>query len=291
MNTVIKNSKITLEVSSVGAEMQSIKFDGREYLWQGDPEVWEDRAPVLFPFCGRTMNETYLHEGKEYKMGIHGFLWKSEMQVAEKTDDSVMFTVTDNEYTRSIYPFSFKASVFYKLDGNKIINGIKIENTGDDVMYFSHGYHPGFVLPFSDDEEFSDLTLEFSEKCQPKLVEMTNTTYLVSGNYPDFPLVDGKYLPLTHELFDRRSVFMKDMAREIKIHGKKTYRSIKVSFPECEILGLWQAANMQAKYLCVEPWNGLPDLHGKVAEVKTRPCERSLAPGECFENAITITLE
>ena len=37
----IKNDQLTLEISSLGAELQSIKdANGNEYLWDGDEKYW-----------------------------------------------------------------------------------------------------------------------------------------------------------------------------------------------------------------------------------------------------------
>ena len=45
MNYKISNNHLTVEISDRGAELQSIKgSDGTEYLWQGDPKYWSDRA-------------------------------------------------------------------------------------------------------------------------------------------------------------------------------------------------------------------------------------------------------
>lgn len=46
----IDNGRLSLEVSSLGAEMQSLKScTGGDYLWDGDARYWQRRAPVLFP--------------------------------------------------------------------------------------------------------------------------------------------------------------------------------------------------------------------------------------------------
>ena len=50
----LHNELLTVEVSDLGAELQSIKDDeGKEYLWQGDDRYWGRRSPILFPIvCG-----------------------------------------------------------------------------------------------------------------------------------------------------------------------------------------------------------------------------------------------
>ena len=47
MLVTLKNEKITMVVSTLGAEPQSLVFEGREYLWNGDKEYWFRRAPLL----------------------------------------------------------------------------------------------------------------------------------------------------------------------------------------------------------------------------------------------------
>lgn len=66
MIDTISNSRLSVSVSDYGAELQSVKLDGVERLWQGDPVVWDGRAPVLFPFVGRIKNGEYTYNGVTY---------------------------------------------------------------------------------------------------------------------------------------------------------------------------------------------------------------------------------
>lgn len=50
----IQNEFLTVRVEDLGAQLSSIQApDGTEYLWQGDPDIWARRAPILFPFIAR----------------------------------------------------------------------------------------------------------------------------------------------------------------------------------------------------------------------------------------------
>ncbi|NMA65127.1 MAG: aldose 1-epimerase family protein, partial [Clostridiaceae bacterium] len=71
----IENDRLKLQINSLGAELWSIvdKKDGTEYLWQGNKDLWERRAPTLFPHCGRLKNDKYIYENKTYKSELHGF--------------------------------------------------------------------------------------------------------------------------------------------------------------------------------------------------------------------------
>ena len=55
MNYTLKNELYEMTVSTLGAEMVSLKSkSGRELLWQNTlGEGWSNHAPLLFPFCGR----------------------------------------------------------------------------------------------------------------------------------------------------------------------------------------------------------------------------------------------
>ena len=69
----LSNSVLTVQIAEHGAELQSIKKDGKEYLWQGDAKFWGRRSPVLFPIVGRVWNNKYRHAGNTYEIGQHGF--------------------------------------------------------------------------------------------------------------------------------------------------------------------------------------------------------------------------
>ena len=66
----IKSGKLTAQINDFGAELVSaVGADGYEYIWDGK-EYWCHHAPVLFPTCGRIVNDTYTYAGKTYHMGF-----------------------------------------------------------------------------------------------------------------------------------------------------------------------------------------------------------------------------
>lgn len=65
----IKNEQLTVEISSLGAELQSIKdAQGNEYLWDGDEQYWNRHSPILFPIVCGLWKDTYRIDGKEYQL-------------------------------------------------------------------------------------------------------------------------------------------------------------------------------------------------------------------------------
>ena len=99
MNYQIANEHLKVSVSDTGAEMVSLCKDNVEYLWDGDAAYWSDQSPVLFPFVGRFTNGKYLLNGKEYEMDIHGFARKYPYAVIDKTENFILFEMTDNKET------------------------------------------------------------------------------------------------------------------------------------------------------------------------------------------------
>jgi len=91
----IENEALVVEVSTFGAELQSISSkDGREWLWNGDEEWWSGRAPLLFPIVGGSLNDTVSVKGQDYTLQRHGFARKSEFNLVEKTELSLLWQFT-----------------------------------------------------------------------------------------------------------------------------------------------------------------------------------------------------
>ena len=49
---VLKNEQLTVEISSFGAEVMSVKRGDCEYIWQGGGDFWAGRTPLLCGFTG-----------------------------------------------------------------------------------------------------------------------------------------------------------------------------------------------------------------------------------------------
>lgn len=70
----LQNERLRVCLAERGAEIVSVQnADGYEFIWQADPAFWGKHCPLLFPVCGRLLHFTHVYEGKEYKMGNHGF--------------------------------------------------------------------------------------------------------------------------------------------------------------------------------------------------------------------------
>ena len=166
MNHILKNEYYTMTISTLGAEMISLKnAEGKELIWQNpDGKYWGDHAPILFPICGAIKDAKGIYKGKEYPTKMHGFALTSEFKVADLSDTKITLTLTDSEATKAQYPFDFKFTVTYSLDADKITFGAKVENTGNDVLPYSFGWHPGFRLFTETGADIEDYAVKFDNK-------------------------------------------------------------------------------------------------------------------------------
>ena len=57
----IENENIRVSAETQGAQLKSIflKSSGTECLWQGNPDIWYGRAPILFPVIGQLLDGKY----------------------------------------------------------------------------------------------------------------------------------------------------------------------------------------------------------------------------------------
>ena len=284
MHYTISNSKLSLTVDSMGAQMLSLKTaDGTEYLWQGDPAYWKDRAPVLFPWVGRLTNNSYLYSGTPYTMGIHGFAAASEFICAEKTEEQLTLQLCSTEKTLKQYPFRFCFEVIYTLSGSCVEVTYRVRNAGTETMFFGIGGHPGFRVPLTQDGCFEDYQLVFSEVCQPDRVGFSKAVYLNGEDRP-YSLEQGKTLPLRHDLFDEDAIILKNMAREVTLRSDASGRGVCVSYPDMPYLGIWHWPGTDAPYVCIEPWTSLPARQDVVEEISCKSDLIRLAPGKTYEN-------
>ena len=145
--TILSNGVLTVEVSGHGAELQSIRKGGVEYLWQGDPAFWGRRSPVLFPIVGSVWESRYRVNGTTYELGQHGFARDMDFELVGSSDSEVRYRLTSSDETMNKYPFGFILEIAYRLHGNCLDVIWEVTNPTDKEIYFQIGAHPAFNYP------------------------------------------------------------------------------------------------------------------------------------------------
>ena len=290
MEYTLRNGKLTLVVDSLGAEMRSLQTaDGVEYLWQGDPKYWGDRAPNLFPFIGRLTNNSYKYLGQVYPMGIHGFAAAKEFTVTQPAEDTLVCELCSSEELKASYPFDFSFRVVYTLKESRVDITFQVKNKGTVSMPFGVGGHPGFNVPLTSGEAFEDYEIEFAVPCRPDRLGFTPAVYL-SGHDEEYPLRDSRFIDLRHDLFDEDAVILKNMAREVTLRSRITGRGVTVTYPDLIYLGIWHWPKTNAPYVCIEPWSSLPSRQNVVEELLCKSDLISLAPQKVYKTVWSIKL-
>lgn len=286
----IDNGCLKLTVDSMGAQiMNLVSRDGTEYIWQGDPNTWKSRSPVLFPFIGRLTDNTYRYKGKVYPLTIHGFAKLHEFAVTEQTIDTLTFELCSNDQTLEQYPFDFVFRVIHKLKENTLSITYSVTNKSNEVMPYAIGGHPGFNVPLTDGETFEDYDLVFGAPCQPSRIGFTETCYVSDHDTP-FALEDGVRLSLRHDMFDDDAIVLKHAAREVTLKSRVFGRGVKASYPDMPYIGFWHWPKAETPYVCIEPWSSLPSRQDVVEEFSCKSDMLQLAPGATRDTTWTVTV-
>lgn len=262
MKYVIKNNFLNVELSDTGAEITSIKKagDNIEYLWQGNPQIWNGQAPLLFPLIGRLKDEEFIYEGKTYKIGIHGFARFMKFDALQAAADKIEFTLNYSEQTLEKYPFKFNLKIIYELRENTIIKKHVVKNLSNDDMYYEIGGHEGYNLAYFEGECMEDYYIEFydMEKIQ---TYTTDERIMINKEKKHVPYDEKNRIYLTPEIF-RDDAFIIDgfKTHKVSIRGIKHDRCVTVIFDDFEYLGIW-TKYMRSNYVCLEPWSSLPDCN------------------------------
>jgi galactose mutarotase-like enzyme len=134
-------------IALLGAEARQWRIAGRELLWPGDPAIWSDISPILYPVVGWTRNSEERVDGRRYPLGLHGFARFETFAVESSTPDFARLTLSDNARTRAAYPFAFALAVEYLLTADALAVAIEVANPRDAPAPYACGLHPGFRWP------------------------------------------------------------------------------------------------------------------------------------------------
>ncbi len=286
----IENDKIKVSAAEKGAELQSIvlKKNGKEYLWQGTAPYWDGKAYNLFPICGRLTNGKYTYKGKEYEMGSHGFVRKTEIKGEVVNDSEMLFTLVPDEMIKSQYPFDFVYNVRYIIKDTTVTTEYTVKNTGNAPMYFSLGGHPGFNVPLCENESFDDYYLEFDGVTSIK--RLVFTPLYDTGKTEPVCLTNGRIIEMYHKMFDNDGLFYTDMSKAITLRSKKNDVFVRVEYPEFKNLGLWHTTGSEAPFICIEPWTSVPAFDGVIDDIETKKQMFCLKEGESHTMSFDITI-
>lgn len=288
----ISNSILTVQIARHGAELQSIKKDGKEYLWQGDARFWGRRSPVLFPTVGRVWENKYRYAGNTYEIGQHGFARDMDFDLTHQQEDGAVYWLESTPDTLSKFPFPFRLLIGYILEGNKIIVKWRVENVGATDMYFQIGAHPAFYFPGFDPSTDERGFFAFDH--------IENLEYIVpaekgcvSPECHSLQLDEQRLMPIDIHTFDCDTyIFDNKQLKKVTLLDKEKTPFISLEF-DSPLVALWSPTkgHPDCPFVCIEPWYGRCDPVGYEGELKDREWIQKLEPKGVFEAEYRIVIE
>lgn len=285
----LRSAGLCVDLSARGAELRSFRPDGtREWLWQGDPAWWDGQAPLLFPVIGRSPGGIARWHGRAFEMPPHGVARQRDFRILAATDDRAIFELTDDATSRPHYPFAFRLTVDYVLAPDALTMTVTARNPArDDVLPAGIGFHPAFIWPLVPDRAKTDHVVHFEHE-EPAPIRRIDNTGLARAQGLATP-VRGRTMPLEHSLFVEDAVIFDRLASRRLWFGVPGAPGLRVDFPDCPHLGIWQKPG--APYLCLEPWQGFAPNIGDDGDLANRPGIVLIPPGGTLTRTLRLALE
>lgn len=278
----LKNAYLSAEIAHRGAELKSLKCGNSEYVWEGDAAWWAASCPLLFPICSGLKDGKFTFEGKEYILQKHGYARFKTFTVESADDTRAVFLHTSDDETKTVYPFDYELRVIFTLNGKSLKLDYVVKNTGKGNMYFNIGSHEGYATP--EGIEAYDVIFDKKVNLGASLLDGN----LLSDNAV-LILEDSDTLTLKEHYFSADALIFRDIAsRSLTLRKRDGGRAIRVDYPDADHLLLWQVCG--APYICIEPWDGLPDVVGCSGDITEKVSVKTLGEGEEYVFSHTLTV-
>ncbi len=281
MKTILKSKNYSASINHFGAELESFKKDNSNYIWTVDEQYWNKTSPILFPTVGRLKNDSYTLNGKEYSSPRHGFARNYEFKIIEKSENSVVFSLKQNEETLKVYPFEFELQLKYVLENNKLTISYLVINNSNELMPFNIGAHPAFSIP----SNFEEYSLQFNENQIFETHHLENE--LFNGKTSVIESEKGN-IPLKYSLFENDALVFKHLKSDKICILKNNNPYLKVNFNGFPFLGIW--TKQEAPFICIEPWYGHADEVISNRNIYNKKSIQLLNPDATFQSSFSIEI-
>lgn len=273
----LNNGILSAKIDTHGAELISVVREGCEYMWSGDKKWWDDKAPLLFPICGRLPEKKYSYGGKVYDMDIHGFASKSDFEVKLAERDRLVLEIRDSENTLKEYPFSFVFTAEFALSGDALTLDLTVKNTDGRVLPYMVGWHPGFNLHGKGD--IGRFSLKFRGG------DVLSHHPILPGCFvaqvgTDYPAKDSTYVLDEEEIYTQDTMIFSGTNGSAYLSSPDTDKKILMEYSDnLPYFCIWKETSSEARFVCLEPWSDIPDAGEAPVPFETRPMSR-LGSGE-----------
>ena len=289
----IENDYIKVEVNECGAELYSIvrKSDGREFLWQGNPEYWKRRSPVLFPIVGAVWNNEMRVGESKYCLTQHGFARDARFALVSHESAELWMSFSSSEDTLAIYPFDFRLEIGYRLAGSTVEVMWRVKNPStDEVLHFQIGAHPAFNYIDYDPEAQNQGYMRLAPAADHYTLSVIGEKGCLNRSDDTLHTSAGD-IEITRNTFDADAIILENsQVQEVTLLARDKTPYLRVSF-DAPLVGLWSPARGKfAPFVCIEPWYGRCDREHYTGQYADKEWMQHLAPGADFSASYKITL-
>ena len=284
----IASADLTARINPLGAELLSLTDAvGREYLTDADPAFWTGHAPVLFPIVGALNGGCYRLGDTEYPLPKHGFARTSQFKLIAQETAEARFRLTDSGATRAVYPFAFVLELAFRIEGVALHMTATVENPGEEPLPFGFGFHPAFAWPLPGGADKAAHRIVFAEDESQPIRRIDPASGLLLPESQPSP-VEGRSLAPDPALFEADALIWDHLTSRALRYGVPGGPELQIAFPDTPMLGIWQKPG--ARYLCIEPWQGIADPLGYTGDFRDKPGVVTLPPGEARSFRMDVRL-
>ena len=289
MTFTIEKSGAVAVCNTKGGELTSFRHDGIEYVWQGDAKYWSGQAPCLFPIVCRAKEDRVILDGVSYPMPKHGVARKVEYTPAKVAPDTVVFTLQQSEDSKKAYPYDFTLEIIHKVTEDGFSTTYRVTNTDTKEMLFCIGGHPGFNCPLREGESFSDYSICFADATGAVAHITEPGSGYMDPSSPALNLIQNNELPLRYSDYDDDAIIVENLPeKSLKLINRNTGHGIQFDFATFDAIGFWTPIKMEAPFICLEPWNGLPGGLDETPNFSDKKYVKALQPGASFETGYQV---
>ena len=283
----LSSGQVTAQVNPLGAQLSTLRDRaGRDLLWDGDPAVWNGRAPLLFPIVGTLAGGCYRLDSKIYHLPRHGFARGRMFEVVESTPAAAAFRLRADETSLQMYPFHFELELRFALDGPTLSVTAFVRNKGNEDMPASFGFHPALRWPLPFGRERASHFIEFARD-EPAPIRRLDTDGLLTPEPHPTP-ISHRRLALADSLFQNDVIIFDEIQSRSVTYGADGGPRLRISYPDAPYLGVW--TKPRAPFICIEPWHGVSDVAGFAGDFRAKTGVFTVAAGSALPIKMEITL-
>ncbi len=288
MENILKKGNVEIGVYSKGAELYSYKVDGKEFMWERNPEFWGSSSPILFPFVGVIKNGNYEYSGKHYELKTrHGFARDNIFELSGKGENFIEFKFSSNEKTLEIYPFKFELYIKYTIIDDMLEIQYKVINNSDEKMYFSIGAHPAFALEINEKINLEDYYIELEQSEKAKRIPLKENGLAFEIESSEYFLDEKDKIKLNGQIFDEDAIIFENLKSQIvMIKCEKSTRKVEIDYKDFPFIAFWSKPG--ASFVCIEPWYGITDFENSTGKLEDKKGIQKLDKNSEFRAKFTI---